>query len=111
MALTTYSLSLDWSPDQTHINAAVGLSFLAWRIGVDLQNKKGLWLIAEVRTPPTVALSTLLPAENEEDELLDDTTKYGFLRSVEPSLSVGDLESSFSAEVAQAQADITAGYR
>jgi hypothetical protein len=110
MALTTYEIALDWVPDDTYINSNQGVHYLAWQIGIDQKRQLGIWLIAPVREDP-VDLATLLPEDYDTGELLEDTTKYGYARSVTDKDTIGEVDAAFKDEVDVVTQAVLDGYR
>jgi hypothetical protein len=110
MALTTYEIPLDWVPNDDYINSNQGIHYLAWQIGVDQKRQLGIWLIEAVRSPAT-DLEGLLPEDYDVGELLDDTARYGYARSVSSADNISQVQDSFLDEVEIVTQAVLDGYR
>jgi hypothetical protein len=130
MATTVYIANIDWKPDETVVNSAQGIQYVAWRIGEDKKLGQATWLIAQVRFPdpgpvpppgggeslaPIIGDGGDSPIPPEDDStiiiLQDDVPTLGQVRTVQNKTSIADVQSDFEAEVARVLAAIDAGTR
>lgn len=108
---TIYDVPDTWVPDETYINSAQGIEYLAWQIGTDKIRGRRLWMIAPVVDTPAVDIVDLLPVDYTSYTLEEDVIRYGHLRSVLTRQSIEELEIEFLAEIDSVIAAIAAGTR
>lgn len=98
MSYQFYEIDLDVALDQTTVNNGVDSNYLAWMIGIDLNRKKGLWLIESVRSGFD-SPSAIIYGEYDTGILVEDVQKYGYQRTALPRLSINKLVDDFTTEL------------